>query len=101
MGKVVVSTVAFQPGSVLIVDEAQSYWDKTFWLDLKDIKPELSFHVITFASYGSAGLNINNPLTPFHISPCQNISLVAIDHGNQIAVGLLLMKAEFGDLVFG
>jgi hypothetical protein len=37
----------FQPGSVLIVDEAQSsYWDKAFWLDMKDIKPKSPFRVI-------------------------------------------------------
>jgi hypothetical protein len=29
-------------------------------------------------------------ITLFHISPQQNISLVATDHGDQIAVGLLL-----------
>ena len=90
----------FQPGSVLIVDEAQSsYWDKAFWLDLKDIKPESPIRVITFVSYGSAGRNINDPLTPHHISPCQNISLNALDRGDRIAVGLLLTKAEFEDFV--
>ena len=89
-----------QPGSVLIVDEAQSsYWDLAFWQDLKDIKPESPFRVITFASYGSAGRNINDPLTPHHISARQNISLNALDHGDQIAVGLLA-KAEFDDLFF-
>jgi len=91
---------SFQSGSVLIVDEAQlAYWDKTFWLELKAIKPESPFRVITFASYGSAGRNINDSLTPIHISPCQNISLIAHDHGDQIAVGLLLTKPEFDHFV--
>jgi len=90
----------WQPGTVLIVDEAQSsYWDRAFWQDLKEIKPESPFRVITFASYGSAGRNINDPLTPHHISPRQNISLVALDHGDRIAAGLLLTKPEFEDLV--
>jgi hypothetical protein len=91
---------SFQSGSVLIVDEAQSaYWDKTFWLELKAIKPESPFRVITFASYGSAGRNISDLLTPIHISPRQNISLVAHDYGDQIAVGLLLTKPEFDHFV--
>jgi hypothetical protein len=91
---------SFQSGSVLIVDEAQSaYWDLAFWLELKAIKPESPFRVITFASYGSAGRNINDPLTPIHISPRQNISLIAHDHGDQIAVGLLLTKPEFEEFV--
>ena len=90
----------FQPGSVLIVDEAQSsYWDLAFWQDLKVIKPESPSRVITFASYGSAGRNINDPLTTHHISARQNISFNALDHGDQIAVGLLLTKVEFDDLV--
>jgi hypothetical protein len=50
-------------------------------------------------SYGSAGHNIYDPMTPFHISPRQNIGLVPIDHGDQIAVGLLLTKAEFDEIV--
>ena len=85
---------------VLIVDEAQSsYWDTSFWLELKDINPDSACHVITLASYGSAGHNIYDPMTPFHISPQQNIGLVAADHGDQIAVGLLLTKAEFDEVV--
>lgn len=91
----------FQPDSVLIVDEAQSsYWDSTFWLELiQTIKPESQFRVITFASYGSAGCNIYDPMTRIHISPRQNISLFALDHGDGIAVGLLLTKPEFEELV--
>ena len=89
-----------QPGTVLIVDEAQSsYWDKPFWLELKDINPETSSRIITLASYGSAGHNIYDPMTPFHISPRQNIGLVPVDHGDEIAVGLLLTKAEFDAVV--
>ena len=89
-----------QPGTVLIVDEAQSsFWDKPFWLELKDINPETSSRVITLARYGSAGLNIYDPMTPFHISPRQNIGLVPVDHGDQIAVGLLLAKAEFDEVI--
>jgi hypothetical protein len=91
----------FQPDSVLIVDEAQSsYWDSTFWLELiQTIKPDSRFRVITFASYGSAGCNIYDPMTRIHISPRQNISLFALDHGDGIAVGLLLTKLEFEELV--
>ncbi|KIM77705.1 hypothetical protein PILCRDRAFT_11794 [Piloderma croceum F 1598] len=85
---------------VLIVDEAQSsYWDTSFWLELKDINPDSACHVITLASYGSAGHNIYDPMTPLHISQQQRISLVAADHGDQIAVGLLLTKAEFDEVV--
>ena len=47
--------------------------------------------VITFAGYGSP-VYINDPLTPTHISPCQNTSLVAHDYGDQIAVGDLTAK---------
>lgn len=58
-----------------------------FWLDLiKAIKLESRFRVITFAGYGSAGLNIYDSI---HISPPQNISHFALDHGDGIAVGLL------------
>ena len=90
----------WQPGTVLIVDEAQSsYWDKPFWLELKDINPETSSRVITLASYGSAGQNIYDPITPFHISPRQNIGLIPVDRGDQIAVGLLLTKTEFDEVV--
>ena len=67
--------------------------------ELEDIKPESSFRMITFASYGRAGRNINDPLTPHHISARQNISFNALDHGDQIAVGLLLTKVEFDDKV--
>jgi hypothetical protein len=38
--------------------------------------------------------NINDPLIPLHISIRRNISLVGLDHGDQIGVGLLT-KAEF------
>jgi GTPase SAR1 family protein len=90
----------FEPGTFLIVDEAQSsYWDKSFWLELKDINPDVKFCVITLASYGSAGHNIYDPMTPFHITPPQGIGLIATDHGDQIAVGLLLTKAEFDEVV--
>jgi energy-coupling factor transporter ATP-binding protein EcfA2 len=89
-----------QPGTVLIVDEAQSsYWDKRFWLELKDINPETSSRVVTLSSYGSAGHNIYDPMTPFYISPRQNIGLLPVDHGDQITVGLLLTKAEFDEVV--
>ena len=89
-----------ESGIVLIVDEAQSsYWDKSFWLELKDINPDSACNVITLASYGSAGRNIYDPMTPFHISPQQSISLVAVDHGDRITVGLLLTKAEFDEVV--
>lgn len=90
-----------QLDSVLIVNEAQSsYWDKDFWLDLiKLIKPESRIRVITFASYGSAGRNIYDPMFRILISPRQNISLFALDHGDGIAVGLLLTKPEFEELV--
>jgi hypothetical protein len=70
-----------------------------FWLELKDINPGSTCNVITLASYGSAGHNIYDPMTPFHISPQQSISLVAADHGDQIAVGLLLTKAEFDEVI--
>jgi energy-coupling factor transporter ATP-binding protein EcfA2 len=90
----------FEPGTFLIVDEAQSsYWDKQFWLELKDINPDVVVCVITLASYGSTGHNIYYPITPFHISPQQDIGLIAADHGDQIAVGLLLTKAEFDEVV--
>ena len=90
----------FEPGTFLIVDEAQSsYWDKSFWLELKDINPDVVFCVITLASYGSAGHNIYDPRTPFHISPQQSIGLIATDHGDQIAVGLLVTKAEFDEVI--
>ena len=89
-----------EPGTFLIVDEAQSsYLDNSFWLELKDINPDVMFCVITLASYGSAGHNIYHPMTPFHISPQQSIGLIATDHGDQIAVGLLLTKAEFDEVV--
>ncbi|KIM75050.1 hypothetical protein PILCRDRAFT_13870 [Piloderma croceum F 1598] len=90
----------FEPGTFLIVDEAQSsYRDKSFWLELKDINPDVGFCVITLASYGSAGHNIYDPMTPFHITPQQGIGLIATDNGDQIAVGLLLTKAEFDEVV--
>jgi hypothetical protein len=85
------------PGTFLIIDEAQSsYWEKTFWLELKDINPDVVFCVITLARYGSAGPNIYDPMTPFHISLQQGIGLIVTDYGDQIAVGLLtkaLMKS--------
>lgn len=55
--------------------------------------------MIAFASYGSAGRNIYDPLTAIHISPHRNISLFALDRGDRIAVGLLLTKPEFEELV--
>jgi hypothetical protein len=36
----------FRPGTFLVVDEAQSScWDKTYWLELKDINPDIPFCV--------------------------------------------------------
>jgi len=90
----------FEPGTFLIVNEAQLlYWDNSFWLELKDINPDAMFCIITLASYGSAGHNIYYLMTPFHISPQQGISLITTDHGNQIAVRLLLTKAQFDEVV--
>jgi hypothetical protein len=88
----------FQEGSVLIVDEAQtSYWNTNFWLQIKAIKLESRYRVITFASYGSAGRN-NFDAIPHHITPVQDVSLWPADHGDGIAVGLLLTKSELSDL---
>jgi hypothetical protein len=54
--------------------------------------------VVTLASYGNAGHNIYNPMTPFHISSeKQSIGLIAANHGDQIAVGLLLMGNQIRD----
>jgi hypothetical protein len=92
--------LTFEPRTFLIVNEAQSsYWDRPFWLELKEISPGVAYCVITLASYGSAGHNILDPMTPFHITPPENIGLTATDHGDQIAVGLLLTKAEFDVVV--
>src|ERR1700722_18408205 len=47
-----------QDGSVLIVDEAQpSYWDNSFWGMIKEIDKDSKFRIITFAPYGSTGVD--------------------------------------------
>lgn len=100
LARVVTPPMEFSTRFFLIVDEAQSsYWDSSFWLILKDIKPETRFHVITFASYGSVGHNIGDPSTPILISSHQNISLIAVDHGDGTPIGLLLTRREFDELL--
>jgi hypothetical protein len=92
--------VARSSKSVLIVDEAQtSYWDLDFWLGfVKPISSLSSDCVIAFAGYGgSAGRSlVEDPQTPFWV---QGVSLVALDHGDNFGVGLLLTELEFSALV--
>ena len=90
----------FESGTVLIVDEAQpSYWTSHSGSNYK-ISTQTPHAAPSFlSSYEGAGHNIYDPMTPFHISPQQNIGLVPVDHGDQIAVGLFLTKAEFDEVV--
>ena len=88
-----------QDGSVLIVDEAQtSYWDDDFWGMVKDIDQDSKFRIITFASYGSTGVDTSR-MTPHSPYRNQIVGLHPTDYGDGIAVGLLLTKAEFLDFV--
>jgi hypothetical protein len=89
----------FEEKAVLIVDEAQgSYWDTIFWNDNKAINSSTPYRVITFASFGSAGYNVDNEDTP-GIAPIQTVSLTPPDTGDGIRVGLLLSQEEFSDFV--
>lgn len=88
-----------QEGSFLIVDEAQSsYWDYSFWTDIKAISPHNPFHLITFASYGSSGGN-DSVMTPHTPHQEQVVGLHAIDQEDGRTVGLLLTRAEFHDFI--
>ncbi|KAF8237952.1 hypothetical protein L208DRAFT_433834 [Tricholoma matsutake] len=88
-----------QKGSFLIVDEAQlSYWDMSFWMDIKAIGPNNHFHLITFASYGSSG-GSDSLMIPHTPHQAQVVGLHAIDPGDGISVGLLLTQEEFYDFV--
>ncbi|TDL13463.1 hypothetical protein BD410DRAFT_797614 [Rickenella mellea] len=91
---------AFQPGSVLIVDEAQtSYHERSFWMKLKTIDESSPCSVITFAGYGSAGQDLDHDTTPLRIRPLQHISLFATDNGDGLSVGLLLSRPDFDAFV--
>jgi len=77
----------FESGTVLIVDEAQpSYWTSHSGSNYKISTQILHAAPSLLPSYEGAGHNIYDPMTPFHISPQQNIGLVPVDHGDQIAV---------------
>jgi hypothetical protein len=87
----------FDEGSVLIVDEAQtSYWDYDFWSHIKAMGPQSLYRIITFASYGSVGPNTFDP-SAHYIVPIQSLGLRPFDHGDGVAVGLLLTRSELDD----
>ena len=86
----------FQPGGVLILDEAQlSYWDKALWGEgLKTIGAASQHMVILFASYGSASQNLLlNKATPFIVKQQQLVGLVRGRNSSDL-VGLLLTADE-------
>ncbi|TDL20257.1 hypothetical protein BD410DRAFT_899617 [Rickenella mellea] len=90
----------FQAGSILIVDEAQtSYYEQGFWLTLKNINDSCPFLVITFASHGSAGQNLEHTISPFRIRQEQNVSLLRRDFGDGVSIGLFLSRREFNSLI--
>jgi hypothetical protein len=88
-----------KPGSVLIVDRAQtSYQDDDFWGQIKLIGENHEYRVITFASYGSywSERRFVNQHSP---SQVQVVGLQAKDYGDGIAIGLLLTKVELHEFV--
>ena len=88
-----------EPGSVLIVDEAQtSFRDIWFWTHIKGINPNCRHRIITFSSYGNTETENS---VPFPYSPYLNqvVGLHKTDHGDGVGVGLLLTEAEFFDFV--
>ncbi|TDL20262.1 hypothetical protein BD410DRAFT_841384 [Rickenella mellea] len=90
----------FQAGSTLIVDEAQeSHYETAFWLVLRNLTESSPCAVITFASYGSAGKNVELTPTPFLIQETQSVSLRRGGFGDGIAIGLFLSREKFNSLM--
>jgi hypothetical protein len=89
------------PGSILILDEAQTtYSDTAFWTRFKTPGAQDAW-VIAFASHGSTSYTLDDHATPasIWIGPKQRVGLAPFDCGDGILVGLLLTRAEFDALV--
>ena len=88
-----------EPGSVLIIDEAQtSFRDIWFWTHIKSINANCRHRIITFSSYGNTETENSVP-APYSLFLNQVVGLHKIDHGDGVGAGLLLTEAEFLDFV--
>ena len=85
---------------MLLLDEAQSsYWDDQFWSEFVKELAQGSWagtkaYLVLFSSYGSIGLP--DAVTPPYLMREQTVSLRA-EVGEELPVGLLLSREEFGD----
>ena len=90
--------------SVLIFDEAQSTYDdiglwNSLFKPISDMPLSSRHRIIIFTSYGSP-TRINARGTPMQIGERQMVTLVPIDHHDDLgAVGLYLTRPEFEELV--
>ncbi|KIM47491.1 hypothetical protein M413DRAFT_22148 [Hebeloma cylindrosporum] len=90
-----------EPGSVLIVDEAQTtLWDASFWTHIKSIDSSSRQRIITFSSYDLSTVTQDDVLPIFSPHVNQVVGLHKSDHGyDGVEVGLLLTKPEFDEFI--